>query len=176
MTGTHICQPQLSLLVESIESNLPLSLLAGGLPQLSHRAVGVSEECEALLLLAAVGCRHSTREQHLVVGVCSGEMQVVSRVVYPELMPTASCPIIEVEALAGTALRSCPVLVYDALTLLESDVVGPRLFSLNRHVPLTNPEVELPELGRVARRRGLLSGEGCGDGSDNAEHHRQRRT
>ncbi len=74
-------------------------------------------------------------------------------------MPLPISSIVEVEALSGPSLAPLPVLVHHTSIFLERHQIGARLMAAHRHVPIADPEIELPEFGAVTLGPWALRGE-----------------
>jgi len=99
-----------------------------------------------------------TRQQHAIIGHATTNIDVVSAGSDPELNPLVALRIEIIDARAGAASGSGPVLDQDTTALLAGNCIT-ALVGSGRivHVPLANPEIErgksLILLARVGRWR-----------------------
>src|SRR4051794_38902181 len=89
---------------------------------------------------------------HRAVFELAGELAHVAEGVNPRLPPSAERRIVEIEALAGVAVRLRVVLEDDAAADDILDAARCDLLAVVGHVPLAEPEVELAIL-RLRRAR-----------------------
>src|SRR5690606_23853937 len=98
---------------------------------------------------ASVARRCFTREHHrAVVGQPAVQFQNAAVAIDPRLMPPLPARVVEIEALASAAARARPLLEQHASVENACYAVPSRgLAGGRRHIPFTEPEVELAVLG-----------------------------
>jgi hypothetical protein len=151
-----LCHPVDSLplfLVQAVKQGSPcLALVARRLPELAHGAVGIVPEREFVLHGLAFKAHALAFEGHLTIGVGAVEMDDRTAVVDPGLLPFARLAIVDIEAVAHTALAADPVFHQDAAVEDAVDAVGAREFVADIDLPVADPEVKLTVFCRGARR------------------------
>src|SRR5215204_1793931 len=143
--------------VRAVEGDRPgLAAVGGLLPELADAAVFEFGEGETFESHLAVRPLRLAVEAHRALLVIAREFEDAAGVIHPCLLPLPLRGVIDVEALAAAAAaRARPVLEDDAVAENELHAVGAGLLTPRvEHVPLADPEVELPVLGaRLAGRR-----------------------
>src|SRR5215469_13550005 len=144
----HAALPYLMFGVAAVEHDNPCALTVGRLPKLTNAAICTGRPRDSLFGQEPVRSRSNAFQDHAPSVPVAFQHQQQTTVVYPRLMPDLPRSIVSVQALAAIASSGGVVLMDNTATVLEGYAVHSSKRPIRLvHLPVSNPEIELPVLG-----------------------------